>query len=177
MTGTLADSIQTATAWLARTAIMIAGASLIGMAGVEAWQVFARYVLNASPGWTEPVALLLLVTAMSLGAAAGVRSAAHFGFFIVAQRSPPAVQRVLRVIAQLVVAAVGVLLAWWGAKLFVDGLDVTMAGAAMPQSMPFLPLTVSGLLMAIFAIERLLSPPSDAAHEPSAHGTIEQESA
>ena len=40
---------------------------------VEAWQVFARYVLNDSPGWTEPVALLLLNIAMMFGAAVGVR--------------------------------------------------------------------------------------------------------
>ena len=44
--------------------------------------MFARYVLNDSPGWTEPVALLLLNTAMSFGAAAGVHRGSHFGFFI-----------------------------------------------------------------------------------------------
>jgi hypothetical protein len=39
---------------LARAATIVAGASLVGMALVEGWQVFARYVLNDSPSWTEP---------------------------------------------------------------------------------------------------------------------------
>ena len=56
-------------------------AALLGLVVVQGWQVFARYVLNDSPSWTEPVALLLLSTAMSLGAAAGVQRGRHFGFF------------------------------------------------------------------------------------------------
>ena len=47
-------------AWVARCAITIACAALIAMTVVEGWQVFARYVLNDSPSWTEPVALLLM---------------------------------------------------------------------------------------------------------------------
>src|SRR4051794_1448427 len=83
------------TATLAQGAIGVGGAALVGMAGVEAWQVFARYVLNASPGWTEPLALLLLVTAMSLGAASGVRAGAHFGFFVAVHAAPVRLRRVL----------------------------------------------------------------------------------
>jgi TRAP-type C4-dicarboxylate transport system permease small subunit len=45
---------------LARAALRIAAASIVGLVGVQAWQVIARYVLNDSPGWTEPVAVLLL---------------------------------------------------------------------------------------------------------------------
>ena len=78
-----------ALAFVARSAMLAAGAALVGMAATEAWQVFARYVLNASPGWTEPVALFLLSTAMSLGAAASVRSWSHFGFFILVHHAPP----------------------------------------------------------------------------------------
>ena len=60
-------------------AAMFAGClALAGMAAVQAWQVFARYVLNDSPGWTEPVALLLLNTVMMLGAAIGVRTGQPF---------------------------------------------------------------------------------------------------
>lgn len=38
---------------VARFALFVAGASILGMAFVEGWQVFARYVLNASPSWTS----------------------------------------------------------------------------------------------------------------------------
>ncbi len=73
---------------LARAAVTIASAALVGMAIVEGWQVFARYVLNDSPSWTEPVALLLMSTVMMLGAAVGTRNDAHFGFFIAVEAAP-----------------------------------------------------------------------------------------
>ncbi|HVH35911.1 MAG TPA: TRAP transporter small permease subunit, partial [Tahibacter sp.] len=63
----------------ARAALLAAGMALVSLAAVQAWQVIARYVLNDSPGWTEPLALLLLNTAMSLGAAAAVQQRQRFG--------------------------------------------------------------------------------------------------
>ncbi|QBB69409.1 TRAP transporter small permease [Pseudolysobacter antarcticus] len=157
---TTAPSLPTSglLASLSDLAILIAGAALIGMAGVEAWQVFARYVLNNSPGWTEPVALLLLTTAMSLGAACSVRSASHFGFFILVQSSPPALRRFLQGLANTIVAAVGLMLAWWSGTLFIDGWSVPMAGAVLPQSANFLPMATGGLLIALFALERIFAP-------------------
>jgi TRAP-type C4-dicarboxylate transport system permease small subunit len=155
------DTLQSSAGFMqraARGATLVAGAALVGMAATEAWQVFARYVLNASPGWTEPVALFLLATAMSLGAAAGVRSWSHFGFFIVANNAPPAIRRVLQAFANLIVAAIGAALAAWGTQLLLDGLDVTAAGTDLPQSAVFLPIALGGALMCAFAIERLVAP-------------------
>jgi TRAP-type C4-dicarboxylate transport system permease small subunit len=149
-------------AWVARVATAVAGAALLGMAATEAWQVFARYVLNDSPGWTEPVALFLLNTAMSLGAAAGVRSWSHFGFFILVHNAPAALRRALQAFACLLVAAVGAALAVWGAQLLLDGIAVPAAGTLLPESAVFLPMTVGGALMFVFAIERLLVPIPDA---------------
>ncbi len=39
-------------------ALVVAGACIVGVVLVQAWQVFARYVLNDSPSWTEPMALV-----------------------------------------------------------------------------------------------------------------------
>ena len=150
---------------LAHAATVIAGAALLGMAATEAWQVFARYVLNDSPGWTEPVALLLLNTAMSLGAAAGVRSWSHFGFFILVHNVPPATQRVLQAFACVVVAAVGAALAVWGAQLLLDGIAVPAAGTLLPESAVFLPMAVGGALIFMFALERLFAPAPETAAE------------
>ncbi|HET7843617.1 MAG TPA: TRAP transporter small permease subunit, partial [Xanthomonadales bacterium] len=94
-----------------RIALGIAGAALVGVAAVQAWQVFARYVLNDSPGWTEPVALLLLATAMSLAAGAAVRSRSHFGFYVLVESARPRVARVLRALSDVAIAAVGVAIA------------------------------------------------------------------
>src|SRR5262245_26200637 len=99
-----------AMAGLASGATAVACAALVGMTLVEAWQVYARYVLNNSPSWTEPVVLLLMSAAMMFGAAAGVRSESHFGFFIALHIAPPRVKRVLLAISRLVVISIGLVL-------------------------------------------------------------------
>jgi TRAP-type C4-dicarboxylate transport system permease small subunit len=144
-------------ALLARIATVVACASLIAMTLVEAWQVFARYVLNDSPVWTEPVALLLMSAAMMFGAANGVRSESHFGFFLALHVSPPRVRAVLLAITRLIVATIGVVLAFWGGVLLVDGWATPMAGAPLPQGLYFLPIGVGGALITVFALERLIA--------------------
>lgn len=137
---------------ISNLAIGIAAAALLGLVAVQGWQVFTRYVLNDSPSWTEPVTLLLLSTAMSLGAAAGVHTRRHFGFFLLAEKLHAHVRRTIDVIRPLMIAAIGAVIAWWGAVLLLDGLDIKIAGAALPQSINYLPLSIGGALMSVFAL-------------------------
>jgi TRAP-type C4-dicarboxylate transport system permease small subunit len=141
---------------LARAAIGIAGVALVAMAGIQAWQVFARYVLNDPPSWTEPLALLCMSTTMMFGAAAGVHSGKHFGFFIVVEHARPQLRRLMQLVARLIATAVGVLFALWGGEMMIDAWDYEMAGAPLPQGIMFLPLCLGGILIATFSIEQLI---------------------
>jgi TRAP-type C4-dicarboxylate transport system permease small subunit len=140
---------------IANGVVAIAATALLGLVVVQGWQVFARYVLNDSPSWTEPVTLLLLATAMSLGAAAGVHTNRHFGFFLLHDHVRPAFRRAIDVIVPLVIVAIGAVIAWWAAVLLFDGLHIKAAGAALPQSINYLPLSLGGALMVLFALLRL----------------------
>lgn len=141
---------------VADVVIYIAVAALLGLVVVQGWQVFARYVINDSPSWTEPVTLLLLSTTMSMGAAAGVYTNRHFGFFLLAEQMHPLVKRVIDALVPLIVGTIGGFLAWWGWVLWLDGLHIKTAGANLPQSVNYLPLSIGGALMAVFALNRLL---------------------
>ena len=84
--------------------------------------MFARYVLNDAPGWTEPLALLLLNTAMMFGAAAGV----HAARISVSSSGAPLAARVAPAdanLARLIAALVGTLFAVWGGEMLLDGWD------------------------------------------------------
>ena len=140
---------------LARAAIGIAGVALVAMAGIQAWQVFARYVLNDPPSWTEPLALLCMSTTMMFGAAAGVHAGRHFGFFIVVEHARPQLQRLMQLVARLIATAVGVLFALWGGEMMIDAWDYSMAGAPLPQGMAYMPLCLGGGLITLFAIEQI----------------------
>ncbi|HTE42016.1 MAG TPA: TRAP transporter small permease [Steroidobacteraceae bacterium] len=146
---------------IANVALVLAGISLIGMAVVEGWQVFARYVLNNSPSWTEPVALLMMSTTMMLGAAVGVRRESHFGFFIALESSPPPLRKVLYFVVRGITAGIGLLMAIVGARLAADGWTFPMAGVPLPQGVTFVPISIGGALIVIFAIERMFVPRAD----------------
>ena len=146
---------QRALEMLASLVIHVAVGALLGLVVVQGWQVFARYVINDSPSWTEPVTLLLLSTAMSLGAAAGVHTNRHFGFFLLAEYMHPLIRRVVDALVPLVIASIGAVIAWWGWLLWLDGLHIKAAGANLPQSVNYLPLSIGGALMVLFALNRL----------------------
>jgi len=139
---------------IADISIYIAVAALLGLVVVQGWQVFARYVINDSPSWTEPVTLLLLSTAMSLGAACGVHTNRHFGFYLLAEHMGAGLRRAVDTLVQLVIAILGGFIAVWAWQLLVDGLDIKTAGANLPQSINYLPLAIGGALMVVFALNR-----------------------
>jgi TRAP-type C4-dicarboxylate transport system permease small subunit len=141
---------------LASVALHLAALAMLGLVAVQGWQVFARYVINDSPGWTEPLTILLLSTAMSLGAAAAVHSNRHFGFFLLAGQLGPRLGRALELVVEVVVATIGAVLAWWGWMLWMDGVHIKTAGADFPQSINCLPLCIGGALMLVFAINRMV---------------------
>lgn len=140
---------------LSAIAIGIAALALVGLVIIQGWQVYARYILNDSPSWTEPLTLLLLSTAMSLGAATGVRENRHFGFFLLADALGPRAHRAVDALVALVIIAIGSVLAWWSAELLLDGWDIRLAGAPLPQSINYLPMSLGGALMVLFALDRL----------------------
>ena len=57
---------------LANIVAKVASLGLVIMTIVITWQVFGRYVLNASPVWSESVALITMLYFVLLAAAVGV---------------------------------------------------------------------------------------------------------
>jgi TRAP-type C4-dicarboxylate transport system permease small subunit len=147
---------------LADYSLLLAALSLVGIAVVQSWQVFARYVLNDSPSWTEPFAILLMNTTMMFGAAFAVQRETHFGFFIGVHAAPPALRRGLLALSRLVQAGVGGLLAVWGLRLTLEVWSVPIAGVDLPQGASYLPITLGGALIALFALELLVRGPDAA---------------
>ena len=99
---------------LAALTMAVAGLCLCGMVLVLAWQVFGRYVLNDSPGWTEPAALTLMSVAALFGAAIAVRRETHFSFPTLVEKSPAPVRAALKALSRLIALGFGAALAGYG---------------------------------------------------------------
>ena len=95
-------------------ALWLAGIGLVAMTVMVAWQVFCRYVLNDSPSWTEPGAVMLMSWFIFLGAAVGVRENYHLGFDVLLYVLPKGGKKWLRMISDLVAFAFGIGMVWYG---------------------------------------------------------------
>src|SRR5262252_6891073 len=101
-----------ASAW--RLLELLAGC-LVGIITVlVSVQVFARYVLNNTPPWSEELCRYLFVWASFLGACVAMRRAAHLGVDSLVVRLPTGVRDVLHHAVTALVAVFAGILAWQG---------------------------------------------------------------
>lgn len=141
----------------ARFVSLLAGLSLCALVIVLAWQVYGRYVLNASPSWTEPVALTLMSITALFGAALAVRSESHFSFPTLLDTAPNGVRAVLKFFGRLIAFAFGLALSGFGGFLVWGSWSVPMAGAPLPEGASYLGLALGGAFIALFGLERLIA--------------------
>jgi TRAP-type C4-dicarboxylate transport system permease small subunit len=166
---------------LSRIALMIAGAGLVLMTTFVAWQVFGRFVLNQSPSWTEPASVMLMSWFVFLGAAVGVRDNVHLGFDVLLYVVPPGGKRVLRMITDLMVLGFGLGMIWYGSQLVSLTWDSVLPSLGISGGFDYLPVVGGGLLIVIFALERIVlrlsgAPIDDALDaEPPAEVAVELE--
>ncbi|RXZ65359.1 TRAP transporter small permease [Pelagerythrobacter rhizovicinus] len=155
----------------ASACLLHAGAAgLVVMTAVIGWQVFGRFVLNDSPSWAEQAALVLMIWYVFFAAAAGVREGFHIRIVAVQSALPPSVRRVVRLVAHVVVGLSGVALLVWGGELVARTWSHVIPTLGLPRGVAYLPLPLSGVLMALFATELILE---DSAGEESADMEME----
>lgn len=152
-------------AWLNRLAVNLAAVCLVAMTLLVAWQVFARFVLNQSPAWAEPVVILLMSWFIFLGAAVGTREGFHLSFEVLAHALPPGGRRLLDAVSDLVVGGFGLAMLWYGTQLAMGTWSATMPALGLPNGVGYLPLATGGAIIALFSLERLMQRRRDAGAE------------
>ncbi|MFN3550044.1 MAG: TRAP transporter small permease [Mesorhizobium sp.] len=141
---------------LSRAALWVAGIGLVAMTAFVAWQVYCRYVLNDSPSWTEPGAVLIMSWFIFLGAAVGVRENFHLGFDVLLYVLPKGGKRVLRMISDIVILTFGIGMVWYGSQLVSLTWNTTLPSLGITGAHDYFPVVGGGLLIVIFAAERIV---------------------
>lgn len=137
-------------------ALYLAGAGLVLMTVFVAWQVFCRYVLNNSPSWTEPGAVMLMSWFIFLGAAVGVRENNHMGFDVLLYVLPPSAKKWLRMISDIVILGFGAGMVWYGSGLVSLTWNTVLPALDISGGWDYIPVVAGGLLVMLFALERIV---------------------
>ena len=155
---------------ISRAALWFASIGLVLMTLFVAWQIIGRKILNDTPSWTEPGSLVLMSWFILLGGAVGVRESDHLGFEIGLHYAPPPVRLAMRITTYGLVTLFGLFMVIYGWQLTAATWSQKMAGIAIPQGMDYLPMVGGGLLIALFAFEKLVNlfvPDHEAPHQAS----------
>lgn len=140
---------------IGRVTRWFASLGLLVMTAIIAWQVFARYVLNASPAWGEQAALLLMIWYVMLAAAAGVREGFHIRIAAGVDALPVRLRRFAMLLAHVVVAVFGVTMVIWGTQLMLATWTHVIPTLGLPRGVAYMPMPIAGLLIAGFSLEHI----------------------
>lgn len=142
---------------ISRYSRWFACAGLIVMTAIIGWQVFARYVLNASPAWAEQAALLLMIWYVMFAAAAGVREGFHIRIAVVENALAEPVRKLIQTLAHTLVALFGLAMVIWGTELTLATWAHDIPTLGLPRGVAYAPIPLSGLLILAFSIEHVLA--------------------
>ena len=159
---------------LSTLALWISAAGMIAMTALVAWQVFTRYVLNASPSWTEPASVMIMSWFIFLGAAVGVRENFHMGFDVLVHFLPARATPWMRAISDTAVLVFGIGMVVYGLQLTIDTWTAILPVVHLPGGFTYMPIVAGGALMALFALERLVLRAAGVVvdHDPNAEDAI-----
>lgn len=131
------------------------------MTAIIGWQVFSRYVLNASPAWSESLALVLMLYYILLAAAVGVHEGFHLGFRLILDHLPSGWRRAALILNCTLVGLFGFMMYRNGLALANYTSSHIIPTLGISRAVAYWPFAVSGLLILLFALEQLLNAASN----------------
>ena len=150
--------------------VIVAGSALVLVSAVIPWGVYTRYVINRAASWPEPMAVLLTIVLTFFGAAACYRVRMHMRVTLLVDLLPAPLQRIQRIVMELIMGTLGVFMAIWGERLVAATWHQSIAEFPfLSVGVTYLPIPIGGVLLLLFVVERLLiGPPGDdaVAHAP-----------
>lgn len=141
---------------LARAGLWIAGVGLVLMTAFVFAQVVFRYLLGQSLFWAEPASVNLMGWFIFLGAAVGVKEGYHLSFDVGLMILPERVRPWLHSVSDVVVAAFGFGMSYYGWQLAARASSTMIPGIGISRMWDFAPIIGGGGLLVLFCVERLL---------------------
>jgi TRAP-type C4-dicarboxylate transport system permease small subunit len=156
------DGIERVLVVISRIAQFFTTVLMVVMTVIISWQIFGRYLLNDTPKWSEQLAGILMVYMTMIGGALALRENRHIALTYFRDRWPLAVRARARLVSYLLVAAFGAMMAVYGVRMTQLVQAWTIPTLGISQSLNYWSFPVAGLLIFVFALDKLRRPgPSD----------------
>ncbi|RYX97813.1 MAG: TRAP transporter small permease [Comamonadaceae bacterium] len=134
--------------------VSVVGLTIVMLLALS-FQILMRYAFGNALSWSEELAVTCFSWSMLLAIATGVRNAIHVRMDLLADNLPAPIGWALDKLVHLAIAFTGIFLAWSGASYVRESADVVSAAIGYPIRLLYLCAPVSGVLMAVFALERV----------------------
>src|SRR5262245_30591636 len=111
------------------------------------YQVFARYVLNDTPPWSEELCRYLFIWVSFLGACVALRRTTHLGVDSLVARLPPGAREVVGHAVTAVVAVFAGILVWKGLALVPEMASQRSPSMSISLQYVFAAIPIAGAIM------------------------------
>ncbi|MDY7577104.1 TRAP transporter small permease [Herbaspirillum sp. RTI4] len=142
---------------LAQGILAVAGTALTALGLIVIYGVVLRYAFSDAPPYVEQVALLLVISVAMFGAAAGVRESGHIGLDSVVKKLPLKAQAFCTILAEILILTFAMMLFWGSLEMAISTYESTIPTLGISEAWRYFPPIVAAVLIALFAIEHLLS--------------------
>lgn len=141
---------------LLKVTLFVCGGLLLAMVVIEALGVIFRFILHDSLSWSDELAAYLFVWLTCLGATAGIKLRVHPEVKALADRLPGVPQQALQDLADVAIAALGVVFVVYGGDMLT--LIGSETASSLPISMvyPYLAIPVGGALLVVHTAVRIV---------------------
>lgn len=119
--------------------------------------VFARFILNNSPAWGEELALLFMVWFCLLSPPEALRDDRHLCISVLQERLPAPLMKVVDILNHALIAVFAAFMIIEGSKLTALTSRNTLPGLGLPASILYASVPVSGVVLLVAAIERIVT--------------------
>ncbi|MDH5398844.1 MAG: TRAP transporter small permease [Cyclobacteriaceae bacterium] len=130
--------------------------SILGMITAVFVQVFARFMLENSPAWTEEMARIFFIYAVAFGAGLAVRNNDYVKLELIDRYLTLNRQKGLKAIIQLIIALFFLLMAFYAWEFIIIGLPENSPSLEVSMGLVFSSIFIAMVLVFVFTIEQLI---------------------
>ena len=132
--------------------------SILGMIAAVFVQVFARFLLDSSPGWTEEMARIFFIYAVAFGAGPAVRNNDYVRLELIERYLSEKGKRSLQSVILLVSGLFFLALVYYAWQFVLIGLPERSPSLETSMGLVFISIFMAFLFILLFTVERLLKP-------------------